>query len=117
MTCSKGLNCRRQDKQHEAMYQVGKDKCLFLLDVVRCFVWNDLARDIKICVTKSSVWAVTCLSSQTLALAMTKVRGGPNELNSPPPSCEWLERGRKAGTVRKSPVYVLVPDHDGGRRK
>ncbi len=40
-----------------------------------------------------------------LALARTGDKGGPSQLNSPSPSCEWMERARKTSLMRKSSVY------------
>jgi hypothetical protein len=38
-------------------------------------------------------------------------QGRTQPANSPSLSCEWLERGRKAGMIRRSPVYgrSIVP--------
>jgi hypothetical protein len=59
-------------------------------------------KDVKIGIKKSSTRTVPIFLVMTLALARSKDKEGPNQLNSPWPSCKWLQRGSKAGMIRKN---------------
>jgi hypothetical protein len=45
----------------------------------------------------------------TLKLARTKDSGGSSQLNFLPSSGEWLERGSKAGMIKKKSCVRAVP--------